>query len=201
VEYQQRRPGSGRTPIADLVTGAILSHWPAGLSQPPGSPTDSERVLATVLFTDIVGSTEMLARRGDHHWRQVLDTHHAAARRQVEVHRGTLIKTTGDGVLATFDGPGRAIRSAGAIRDAVRSLGLEIRGGLHTGEVEIMGDDVGGIAVHIAARVMAAADPGEVLVSSSVPSLVAGSGIEFTDRGERELRGVPGLWRLYAAQV
>jgi class 3 adenylate cyclase len=160
-----------------------------------------ERILATVLFTDIVGSTEILARRGDSSWRHVLDTHHAVARHAVERHRGTLIKTTGDGVLATFDGPGRAIHSAGAIRDSVRDLGLEIRGGLRTGELEVIGDDVGGIAVHIAARVMALAQPGEVLVSSLVPGLVAGSGIEFEDRGERELKGVPGRWRLFAAQI
>ncbi|HVC71681.1 MAG TPA: adenylate/guanylate cyclase domain-containing protein [Acidimicrobiales bacterium] len=183
-------------PIADFVADTIKSLRPTA---PMG--TEGERVLATVMFTDIVGSTEMLALHGDRHWRRILDTHHAAARHHVERHRGRFIKTTGDGVLATFDGPGRGIRSAGAIRDAVRGLGLEIRGGLHTGEVEVMGDDVGGIAVHIAARVMAEAGPGEVLVSSSVPSLVAGSGIRFDDRGERELKGVPGTWRLFAAQV
>jgi class 3 adenylate cyclase len=196
VRHLHARSGSGRLPFAEIVADTIKSLRPTSALGAEG-----ERVLATVLFTDIVGSTELLARRGDSHWRRVLDTHHAAARHHVERHRGRFIKTTGDGVLATFDGPGRAIHSAGAIRDAVRDLGLEIRGGLHTGEVEVMGDDVGGIAVHIAARVMAEAKAGEVLVSSSVPALVAGSGIQFTDRGERELKGVPGTWRLYAAQV
>jgi class 3 adenylate cyclase len=178
------------------VAGNILSHLPSARRG-----REPDRILATVLFTDIVDSTALVVERGDADWRHLLDTHHAHARLQIERHRGTLIKTTGDGVLATFDGPGRAIRSAGAIRDAVRTLGLEIRGGLHTGEVEVMGEDVGGIAVHIAAKVMAEAEPGEVLVSSLVPSLVAGSGIEFADRGERELKGVPGRWRLFAAQI
>ncbi len=182
--------------MAEIVAATIFPHRP--LSR---RASEAERVLATVLFTDIVGSTELLVRRGDTDWRRVLHRHHAAARHEVERHRGRLIKTTGDGVLATFDGPGRAIRSAGAIRDSVAALGLEIRGGLHTGEVEVMGDDVGGIAVHIAARVMSEVASGEVLVSSSVPSLVAGSGIEFADRGERQLKGVPGTWRLFAAQV
>jgi pimeloyl-ACP methyl ester carboxylesterase len=159
---------------------------------------DVDRVLATVLFTDIVGSTEILARTGDREWRGLLDAHDAAARREVGRYGGRLIKTTGDGILATFDGPGRAIRCAAALSDTLADQGLNVRIGLHTGEIEIIGDDVGGIAVHIAARVMAHAGAGEVVVSSSVPSLVVGSGIEFEDRGEHELKGVPGTWRLFA---
>ena len=156
-----------------------------------------DRVLATVLFTDIVRSTESAAAQGDRQWRYVLDAHHAVVAREIDRNRGQLIKTTGDGVLATFDGPGRGIRCAQAIRDAVRSLGLEIRAGLHTGEVDLMGSDVGGIAVHIAARVMAEAGPDRVLVSGSVPPLVAGSGLSFTSRGHRDLKGVPGRWELF----
>ena len=163
-------------------------------------PPTPDRVLATVMFTDVVASTEEAVHRGDQQWRGLLDRFYARARREVEGHRGKLIKTTGDGVLATFDGPGRAIRCGFALRDAVGALGIEIRAGLHTGEVEVMGDDVAGIAVHIAARVMAEAGAAEVLVSSSVPPLVAGSGIEFADRGEHALKGVPGNWRLFAVE-
>jgi len=159
---------------------------------------EPDRLLATVLFTDIVGSTELVAREGDRRWRNLVDAHHRVAREQIERHRGRLIKTTGDGILATFDGPGRAISCATALRHAVRGLGIEIRAGLHTGEVEVMGTDVAGIAVHIAARVSALAGPGEVLVSRTVTELVAGSGIEFEDRGEPELKGVPGTWRLFS---
>jgi class 3 adenylate cyclase len=158
---------------------------------------EPDRLLATVLFTDIVGSTELVARLGDRRWRHLVDAHHRAAREEIDRYRGRLIKTTGDGILATFDGPGRAIGCAVAIGRAVQGLGVEIRAGLHTGEVEVIGDDVGGIAVHIAARVMAEAQPREVLVSSSVPPLVAGSGLEFEDRGERHLKGVPNTWRLF----
>jgi class 3 adenylate cyclase len=159
---------------------------------------DTDRVLATVLFTDIVGSTERAGVLGDKRWRDLLDSHDRAVRRQLERFRGTEISTVGDGFLATFDGPGRAIQCACAIRDTVRALGIDIRAGLHTGEVELRGDDVAGMAVHIGARVSALARPGEVLVSSTVKELVAGSGIDFEDRGEHELKGVPGFWRLYA---
>jgi class 3 adenylate cyclase len=160
---------------------------------------DAERVLATVLFTDIVGSTERAASIGDHAWRELLDRHNTATRTEIERFRGREIATTGDGVLASFDGPARAIRCAEAIGVRVRDLGLEIRAGLHTGEVELVGADVRGVAVHIGARVAALASPGEVLVSSIVKDLVVGSGIEFEDRGTHHLKGVPGLWRLYAA--
>jgi pimeloyl-ACP methyl ester carboxylesterase len=157
-----------------------------------------ERVLATILFTDMVDSTARAADRGDLGWRYLLEAHDAVGRAEVVRHRGRVINTTGDGFLATFDGPGRAIQCAQALSVAARGLGVEIRAGVHTGEVETVGDDIAGIAVHIAARVMANAGPGEVLVSSSVPPLVAGSGIDFVDRGEYELKGVPGSWRLFA---
>src|SRR5262249_59086884 len=159
-----------------------------------------ERVLTTVLFTDIVGSTKRAAILGDRAWRALLDTHHEIVRRELERHRGREVKTMGDGFLATFDGPARAIRCASAIRDGVGSLGIEIRAGLHTGECELMDDGVGGIAVHIGARVAAKAAPGEVLVSSTVKDLVAGSGLRFVDRGAHTLHGVPGEWRLFAVE-
>ena len=159
----------------------------------------SDRVLATVLFTDIVGSTEHLAESGDRKWRDVLDAHDRTIRRQLERFRGREVGTRGDGFVATFDGPGRAIECGCAMRDAVRALGLEIRVGLHTGEIELREDDeVAGVAVHIAARVEQHADPAEVLVSSTVKDLVAGSGIEFDDRGEHQLKGVPGTWKLFS---
>ena len=159
---------------------------------------EADRVLATVLFTDIVGSTERAAELGDSQWRSLLERHDRVVRRELDRHRGRFVKSTGDGVLATFDGPARAIRAAGAISRAARPLGLEIRAGLHTGEVEVIGDDLGGLAVHIGARVMSHAGPGEVLVSSTVKDLVVGSGIDFEERGERWLKGVPGEWRLFA---
>jgi pimeloyl-ACP methyl ester carboxylesterase len=163
------------------------------------SAPDLDRVLATVLFTDIVSSTEKAASLGDRAWRTTLAAHHEIIRRELERHRGRAVKFTGDGVLATFDGPARAIRCACAIASAVRTLGIEVRAGLHTGEIELFGDDVGGIAVHVGARVAGAAGAGEVLVSSTVKDLVAGSGIRFTDRGTHVLKGVPGEWRLFAA--
>jgi class 3 adenylate cyclase len=165
-----------------------------------GGTTESDRSLAAILYTDIVGSTERLSAMGDREWRNLLDTHDAVARTMVEQHRGKIVKTTGDGILATFDGPGRAIRCALALRDALQPLGLEIRAGLHTGEVEMRGSDIAGIAAHIAARVLEATPPGELLVSGAVPMLVAGSGFEFEDRGEYELKGVPGAWRLFAVE-
>jgi class 3 adenylate cyclase len=164
-----------------------------------GSP-EPDRVLATVLFTDIVGSTRRAADLGDRAWRDLLERHGEVVRRQLDVHRGREVKTTGDGFLATFDGPARGITCAREIAEGVRPLGIEIRAGLHTGECEVIGEDVGGIAVHTGARVSALAEPGEVLVSQTVKDLVAGSGIEFDDRGVHELKGVPGDWRLYAAR-
>jgi class 3 adenylate cyclase len=157
----------------------------------------AERVLATVLFTDIVGSTELAARLGDTAWRRLLADHDAQARTEIERHRGTYVHSTGDGFLATFDGPARAVRCAQAIGDAVRPLGIEIRAGCHTGEIELAGTAVRGIAVHIGARVSALAGAGDVLVSSTVKDLVAGSGLAFEDAGEHELKGVPDRWRLY----
>jgi class 3 adenylate cyclase len=161
---------------------------------------EPDRVLATVLFTDIVGSTQRAAELGDSSWRNVLERHDQLVRREIERHRGRAVKSTGDGVLATFDGPARAIRAASSIDDAVEQLGIQIRAGLHTGECEVIGDDVGGLAVHIGARVMGEAGPGEVLVSSTVKDLVVGSGIEFEERGARELKGVPGEWRLFSVK-
>jgi class 3 adenylate cyclase len=159
---------------------------------------DPDRVLATVLFVDIVGSTELASTIGDLRWTQLLESYYRVAARQVERFAGTQVRTIGDGILATFDGPGRAVRCALAIRDAVRALGIEVRAGLHTGEIELLKDDVGGIGVHIAARVIAAARPEEVLASSTVKDLVFGSGIEFESRGEHQLKGVPGTWPLFA---
>ena len=159
---------------------------------------DTDRVLATVLFTDIVGSTQRAAELGDRRWRELLDAHDRAVRRQLERFRGREVNTIGDSFVATFDGPGRAVECAVAIRDAVRALGLEVRTGLHTGEIELRGDDIGGIGVHVAARVVGHAAGGEVLTSAAVPLLVAGSAIQFEDRGEHELKGVPGTWHVYA---
>jgi class 3 adenylate cyclase len=159
---------------------------------------DADRVLATILFCDIVQSTDLVSELGDRRWRDLLDAYYAMIRRQLERFAGREIKTTGDGLLATFDGPARAIRGAQAIRDGARQLGIDVRVGLHTGEVETMGDDIGGLAVHLGERVCAGAEPGEVLASRTVVDLVAGSGITFSDRGERELKGVPGRWQLYA---
>ncbi len=159
-----------------------------------------ERLLATVLFTDIVASTEHARMLGDHAWKELLDRHYQVARRELERFRGRQVVTTGDGLLATFDGPARAIRCAEAIVAGVRTIGLEIRAGLHTGEIELAGSDVRGIAVHIGARISALAGPGEVLVSSTVKDLVVGSGIEFDDRGIQALKGVPGEWRLFSVR-
>ncbi len=162
-------------------------------------PATTDRVLVTVLFTDIVGSSERATDLGDERWRELLDAHDAVVRSQLARFRGREVNTTGDGFVATFDGPARAIRCAAEIVAALRPLGVEIRAGAHTGEVELRGDDIGGVAVHIAARVMSLAGPGEILVSRTVTDLVAGSGIHFEDRGESELRGIPGSWRVFAA--
>ncbi|HTX94965.1 MAG TPA: adenylate/guanylate cyclase domain-containing protein [Mycobacterium sp.] len=156
-----------------------------------------DRVLATVLFTDIVDSTRRAAEMGDRDWHALLDAHDAVVRAQLNRFRGREVNTSGDGFLAMFDGPQRAIRCAMAIRDAVRALGIEVRAGLHTGECEVRGDDIGGIGVHIGARVSALAGPNEVLVSSTLRDLVIGSGLEFEERGAYELKGVPGEWRIF----
>lgn len=173
--------------IEEFVTGA--RHEP-----------EADRVLATLMFTDIVGSTDRASGLGDRQWRELLDAHDQAVRRQLDRFRGREVNTAGDGFFATFDGPGRAVRCAAAIRDSVRALGLEVRTGVHTGEIEIRGDDLAGMAVHIAARISAAARAGETLVSSTVKDLVIGSGIVFADRGEHTLKGVPGTWRLFAVE-
>jgi class 3 adenylate cyclase len=162
---------------------------------------DLERVLATVLFTDIVGSTQSAVEMGDQPWRRLLDSHDQMAKQIVERHRGNLIKTTGDGILATFDGPGRAVRCALAFGAAAKQIGLPLRAGLHTGEIEVRGRDIGGIAVHAAARVMAQSQPSEVLVSRVVTDLVAGAGLKFSERGSYELKGLPGRWDLFAASA
>jgi class 3 adenylate cyclase len=160
--------------------------------------SESERALATILFTDIVGSTELAAKLGDRDWRALIERHDAMVRRQLELHRGREVKTMGDGFLATFDGPARAIRCARALSGELGGIGVDVRAGIHTGEVELIGDDVGGMAVNIGARIGALANPGEVLVSSTVRELVVGSGIDFADRGIRSLKGAPGEWRLFA---
>jgi class 3 adenylate cyclase len=157
---------------------------------------EPDRMLATVLFTDIAGSTERAAKLGDERWRRLLESHDELVRRQLTAFRGLEIKTLGDGFLATFDGPARAIRCACAIREDVNELGVEVRAGVHTGECEVIGSDIGGIAVHIGARVIGQAAPGEVLVTGAVRDLVVGSGIEFADRGTHSLKGVPGEWQL-----
>jgi len=159
-----------------------------------------ERILATVLFTDIVDSTKRAVELGDERWKELLGRHDAHVRRQLERFHGREVNTTGDGFLAWFDGPARAIRCATAIRDALRGLGLEVRAGVHTGEIELRDDDISGIAVHVAARVAAAAAAGEVLVSRIVVDLVAGSGLGFTARGEHAFKGVPGEWGLFAVE-
>lgn len=160
--------------------------------------SDPDRVLATVMFTDIVGATTKAAELGDRRWRDLLDTHHALVREQLAKFRGREIDTAGDGFLAAFDGPARAVRAAEAIAGSVKTLGLDIRAGLHTGECEVMGPKLGGIAVHIGARIAALAQASEVLVSSTVKDLVAGSGLRFEDRGTHALKGVPGEWHLFA---
>jgi pimeloyl-ACP methyl ester carboxylesterase len=173
--------------IAEFVTGARAAAEP-------------ERVLATVLFTDIVGATERAVAEGDRRWRDLLESHNTTVRRNLQRFRGREIDTAGDGFLAAFDGPARAVQCARAIGDEVSPLGLQIRAGLHTGECEVMGHKLGGIAVHIGARVAALAGPGEVLVSSTVKDLVAGSGLRFADRGTQALKGVPGTWHIFASE-
>jgi class 3 adenylate cyclase len=171
--------------IEELVTGSTTIQ-------------EADRVLATVLFTDIVGSTEHAAAIGDRAWRDLLERYYAVLRRELARFRGREIDTAGDGLFAAFDGPARAIRCASAMEREVRSLGLELRAGVHTGECETAGDKIAGIAVHVGARVMSHAGAGETLVSSTVKDLVAGSGIEFVDRGAHALKGIAGEWRLFA---
>jgi class 3 adenylate cyclase len=174
--------------IEEFLTGNLPAHH-------------TDRVLATVLYTDIVGSTQFIAQVGDRRWKELLAAHDLLVQAEIEGYRGRKVKSTGDGALATFEGPGRAIRCACAIREAVRSLGIEVRAGLHSGEIESRDDDVAGMAVHIGARVAALAGPGEVLLSSTVKDLVAGSGIDFEELDEHELRGVPGSWKIYAVAI
>jgi class 3 adenylate cyclase len=202
--------------VADLIPGSKFAIYPgndayawvdpAGLDDIEEFLTgrrpahDTDRVLATVMFTDIVGSTEHASRLGDGPWRKLLGEHDQLVRSELERWRGREVKTMGDGFLATFDGPARAVQCAAKIVEAVESLGLEIRTGLHTGECELVGDDVAGIAVHIGARVAERAQPGEVLASSTVKDLVVGSGLRFVDRGRHALKGVPDEWALYALE-
>jgi class 3 adenylate cyclase len=171
--------------VAHFVTGAHL-------------PVRADTILATVLFVDIVDSTARAAALGDRAWLEVLDRYRSAVRQELRLYRGKEVNTRGDDFLATFDGPARAIRCAQAISRRAAALGLAVRSGLHTGEIQVIDGDVAGIAVHIGARVAEFAGPGEVLVSGAVPPLLAGSDLSFSDRGERELRGVPGKWRIYA---
>jgi pimeloyl-ACP methyl ester carboxylesterase len=183
--------GDNAPEIADAVEEFLTGSRP---------PVAVDRVLATVLFTDIVGSTEKAVALGDNRWRDLLDSHHATIRRNLTRFRGNEVKSTGDGILATFDGPARGVRCACTIAEEIRPLGINVRAGLHTGECEMIGDDVGGIAVHIGARVAALASADEVLVSSTVKDLVAGSGLRFADRGSQSLKGIPGEWHIYAVE-
>ena len=191
-------PGEDHYPwIGDMVT--LLDEVEEFITGARPAP-ESDRMLATVVFTDIVGSSEHASRLGDRAWRDLLGRYYAIARREKDRHKGREVDTAGDGYFAAFDGPARAVRCAIAIRDAVRPLGIEVRAGVHTGECEVIGEKIGGIAVHIGARVASMAEPGQILVSSTVKDLVAGSGLRFADRGARALKGVPGEWRLYAAE-
>jgi pimeloyl-ACP methyl ester carboxylesterase/class 3 adenylate cyclase len=212
VPVEEGRFIAEHIPKAKLVELDGVDHWPwlgdadsaigeiqeflTGTRELP----EPDRVLATVLFTDIVGSTERAVELGDRRWRDVLEDHHAVVRSALTRFRGQEIDTSGDGFFATFDGPARAVRCACAIVAGVKPLGLEVRAGLHTGECELIGDKVGGIAVHTCARVAAKAAPGEVLVSRTVKDLVAGSGLEFADRGVHRLKGIPDVWQIFAVQ-
>jgi class 3 adenylate cyclase len=205
VDERHSRYAAAHIPNASYVEIPATGHAAYEIEQfltGTRRPVVSDRVLATVLFTDIVGSTKRAAELGDGGWRTLLDQHDTLVHEEVERHRGRLIKSLGDGMLATFDGPSRAISSAIAIRDGVCKLGLEIRAGLHTGECEKRADDdIGGLAVHIASRISSLAATGEVLVSSTVRDLIVGSGQALTDRGEHELEGVPGPWRIFAVHT
>jgi class 3 adenylate cyclase len=192
-------PSGGHWPWAAADADRFLDRLEEFLTGAPQAP-GRDRVLATIAFTDIVDSTAMAASMGDRRWREVLEVHDSVARREVAAARGRMVKSTGDGLLATFDGPARAIRCVGAIQHGVATLGLHVRAGLHTGEIELRGDDVGGIAVAIAARLTSLAGADEVVVSSTVKDLVAGSGIRFEDRGIHTLKGVPEEWHVFAVQ-
>jgi class 3 adenylate cyclase len=215
TDHPSARPELGQY-VAEHIERATLVQVPGadqGMSRASGTfmveataefltgdrpQVEVDRLLTTVLFTDIVGSTQQMASIGDQAWKSLLGAHNRVVREELHHFRGREINTTGDGFVASFDGPARAIRCAQSIIEKTQALGIELRTGLHTGECEVRGEDLAGLAVHIAARVGAAAGAGEVLVSSTVRDLVAGSGIEFMDRGEHELKGVPGSWRLYA---
>jgi class 3 adenylate cyclase len=184
--------GDAVTVVREFLTDA----WEAGAWE----PAEPDRVLATLLFTDIVGSTERAAELGDARWRELLQQHHTLVRRELVRFRGRELDTAGDGFFASFDGPARAVRCACAITEGVRDLGLDVRAGLHTGECELIDGKVGGVAVHVGARVAATADPGEVRVSRTVKDLVAGSGLDFDERGNHELKGIPGEWELFAVR-
>jgi class 3 adenylate cyclase len=192
-------PSAGHWPWAAPDADRFLDKLEEFLTGAP-QVSGRDRVLATIAFTDIVDSTAMAASMGDRRWREVLEVHDSVARREVAAARGRMVKSTGDGLLATFDGPARAIRCVGAIQHGVATLGLHVRAGLHTGEIELLGDDVGGIAVAIAARLTSLAGADEVVVSSTVKDLVAGSGIRFQDRGIHTLKGVPEEWHVFAVQ-
>jgi pimeloyl-ACP methyl ester carboxylesterase len=210
VQVEEARYIAGRIPGAKLVELPGVDHLPwvgdqdsvldeiqeflTGIRQGPAP----DRVLVTVLFTDVVGATARAAKLGDRRWRDLLSSHYAIVRHELHRYRGNEVQTIGDGFLATFDGPARAIRCACAIRNQAHDDGLSIRAGLHTGECELIGSGIGGIAVHIGARVAALARSDEVVVSSTVKDLVVGSGIEFEDRGQHALKGVPGSWRLFS---
>ena len=197
IEY----PDGDHLPFAGN-TNALLSDIEQFITgHRESSASDLQRVLATVLFTDIVGSTRVAVEIGDQAWHRLLDSHDQLAKQIVEQHRGILVRSTGDGILATFDGLGRAVRCALALGAASKQIGLPLRAGLHTGEIEIRGRDIGGIAVHAAARVMGQSQSSEVLVSRVVTDLVAGSGLKFSHRGSHELKGLPGRWRLFAASA
>lgn len=212
VDVRSSRYMAQHVPGAHLVELSALDHAPFGdgadailaeterfLSDLSGE-VEPDRVLATVMFVDIVGSTEKTAELGDRRWREALERFHATVRKEISRFRGREIDTAGDGVLATFDGPARAVRCACGVTDAVASLGLRIRAGLHTGECEVLGDKLAGIAVHIGSRVAGLAEAGEVLVSSTVRDLVAGSGLRFAERGSHTLKGVPGTWQIFAVE-
>lgn len=192
-------PGRDRSPwVGDQES--VLRAIDRFLSQVQREHGELDRVLATVLFTDIVGSTQMAAELGDAEWRKILERHNALVRSLLQRYRGSEVNTAGDGFLATFDGPARAIRCAEAIVGSVRRLGIEVRAGLHTGECEVIDGEVGGLAVHIGARIASLAGPSEVLVSQTVTDLVVGAGLAFQDRGNHELKGVPGSWKLLSLQ-
>jgi class 3 adenylate cyclase len=214
VEVERGRDLASRIPGAEFVEFPIDGHITPAAELPPllekmerflrltwqaDSHREPERVLATVMFTDIVDSTAVMAQLGDAGWRELLERHHALVRSELARARGREVDTAGDGFFASFDGPARAVRCAQSIVHRVQDLGIAVRSGLHTGECELVDGKVTGIAVHTGARIAARAAPGEVLVSSTVKDLVAGSSLEFDDRGIHELKGVPGQWRLYAA--